>query len=309
MTPEQELFDLYPKVFDKICSYISRRFPGLASEAEDVAQDTVVNALEFLRKKKVFKPDDWNAWLRKVAGNRALDRLRRTELLLFEGLSRDDQKSPDPTDSSPSPGTAAEERERRGRQGKMLSDVLQEWCRNCEKSVTGLKHKECYERLLRGQKFEEIEKGMKDQRGMPVSRNTLYQWRNRAFEAIHERIRKADVNQSVFLTMLGRGSDVDGAGSKDQDRSAESPARQCRDADSSAPTNRPSPKQGVAMPEIRRFGDIVRWVIEEMGALCPSLERLKEYAKRPEAPEFSDILYHVEEAGCRHCRIELDLLR
>ena len=61
----------------------------------------------------------------------------------------------------------------------------------------------------------------------------------------------------------------------------------------------------MPMPELRTFGDVVRWVIDELGAMCPSPERLQAYRLNPDAPEFSDIRYHVQEATCRHCRAEL----
>lgn len=54
------------------------------------------------------------------------------------------------------------------------------------------------------------------------------------------------------------------------------------------------------------FGDVVRWVIEDLGAMCPSAERLAHYARTPEAPDVSDVRYHVVDAGCRLCRIELE---
>ena len=63
------------------------------------------------------------------------------------------------------------------------------------------------------------------------------------------------------------------------------------------------------MPTPKSFGDVVRFVIEELGAICPSPERLAAYAADPEASEFSDIRYHVREAGCRLCRAELEQLQ
>lgn len=60
------------------------------------------------------------------------------------------------------------------------------------------------------------------------------------------------------------------------------------------------------LPELHSFADVVRWVVEELGAMCPSAERLMAYRLRPEAPEYRDIHYHVEEAGCRLCRAELE---
>ena len=58
-------------------------------------------------------------------------------------------------------------------------------------------------------------------------------------------------------------------------------------------------------PELRSFGDVVRWVIDELGAMCPSPERLQAHRRTPEAPALRDVRYHVEEAGCRLCRVDL----
>ena len=63
------------------------------------------------------------------------------------------------------------------------------------------------------------------------------------------------------------------------------------------------------MPEFHSFGEVVRWVVEELGAMCPSPERLAAYARDPEASDSSDVRYHVEEAGCRLCQVELEQLR
>ncbi|MCR4415324.1 MAG: hypothetical protein NUV77_23170 [Thermoguttaceae bacterium] len=61
-----------------------------------------------------------------------------------------------------------------------------------------------------------------------------------------------------------------------------------------------------ATPEFRAFADVVHWVIDELGAMCPSAERLAAYRLHPDAPEYRDVRYHVEEAACRLCRAELE---
>lgn len=60
------------------------------------------------------------------------------------------------------------------------------------------------------------------------------------------------------------------------------------------------------LPEFDSFAAVVRWVIEELGALCPSAERLAAYRADPHQTEFHDVRYHVEEAGCPLCRAELE---
>lgn len=59
------------------------------------------------------------------------------------------------------------------------------------------------------------------------------------------------------------------------------------------------------VPQLQTFADVVRWVVEELGALCPSPQRLAAYLADPQAPEYRDVRYHVEEARCPLCRAEL----
>jgi hypothetical protein len=64
-----------------------------------------------------------------------------------------------------------------------------------------------------------------------------------------------------------------------------------------------------SLPELHSFADVIHWVIDELDAMCPSPERLAAYAAHPHDPQFSDVRFHVEEAGCRLCQAELDELR
>ncbi len=61
-------------------------------------------------------------------------------------------------------------------------------------------------------------------------------------------------------------------------------------------------------PQLYSFGDVVRWVIEELGALCPSEARLAAYHDNRQAAEYHDVRYHVEQARCPICRAELQML-
>jgi len=61
---------------------------------------------------------------------------------------------------------------------------------------------------------------------------------------------------------------------------------------------------GEPIPELHSFADVVRWVVEELGALCPSPQRLDAYHARPQAAEYRDVRYHLEEARCPICRAE-----
>jgi len=57
------------------------------------------------------------------------------------------------------------------------------------------------------------------------------------------------------------------------------------------------------------FGEVARRVIEELAAMCPSEERLAAYLRSGDKDEFSDVVYHVEEARCRFCLEAIDELR
>lgn len=59
-----------------ISSLVSRLGPGKVDLAEDVAQDAIVKALATWPYKGI--PDNPRAWLRRVAGNTAIDRIRRS---------------------------------------------------------------------------------------------------------------------------------------------------------------------------------------------------------------------------------------
>ncbi|MGQ9574612.1 MAG: hypothetical protein ACUVUC_04790 [Thermoguttaceae bacterium] len=58
------------------------------------------------------------------------------------------------------------------------------------------------------------------------------------------------------------------------------------------------------LPPLASFAEVAHWVIDELGALCPSPERLRAYYAHPQPGRDRDIRYHVEEAGCRICRAE-----
>ncbi|MGB9690186.1 hypothetical protein [Thermogutta sp.] len=62
-------------------------------------------------------------------------------------------------------------------------------------------------------------------------------------------------------------------------------------------------------PELKTLGDVVRWVIAELGAMCPSPERLAAYFANPDDASLRDVRYHVEEARCPICRAERETMQ
>lgn len=57
---------------------------------------------------------------------------------------------------------------------------------------------------------------------------------------------------------------------------------------------------------LKDFRDVVSWVVEELGALCPSQQRLLAWHKNPHDEQLRDVAYHVQEAKCPICQAELD---
>lgn len=57
----------------------------------------------------------------------------------------------------------------------------------------------------------------------------------------------------------------------------------------------------------KTMGQVLRWVVTETDAMCPSEERLRRFRADRDSAEFSDLRYHVLEAACPFCRAELQL--
>ena len=200
---EAEFAAVYREKYDLLCDYLERKFPRFDRAAcEDLAQLAATETLEQIRQSD-FRPEtDWWSWLRWLASKRALDYLRERERIAFERVAtaQGDSSRPgrEPADLPAAPSQVLAEAERRGRQMTMLSDILQEYCRECEARPERLKQKEIYERALRGQKPAEIAAAM----GM--ARGTVDVHLKRARDWVLQRARQADVHRSVFLTLHRR---------------------------------------------------------------------------------------------------------
>ncbi|ASV74374.1 hypothetical protein THTE_1772 [Thermogutta terrifontis] len=62
-------------------------------------------------------------------------------------------------------------------------------------------------------------------------------------------------------------------------------------------------------PELKTLGDVVRWVVAELGAMCPGPERLAAYFANPDDANLRDVRYHVEEVRCPICRTEREAIQ
>ncbi|MCR4415325.1 MAG: sigma-70 family RNA polymerase sigma factor [Thermoguttaceae bacterium] len=210
--PNQESFEAF---FDRhhaeLASYAKRKFPRLADEAEDLVQQAVAETLQRLRH-GAFRPEaGWQPWLRSLITHRAIDRLRQWERralarLAGQGTSRDAGDARGAAAGSLEvadceglgPPTQLAEAERRARQGLLLSQVLAEFCRWSERRPDRLALKEAYERSLRGQSAAQIAMAM------GLDRQRIDQLLHRARTWVLDRVREADVDRSVFLTLHRR---------------------------------------------------------------------------------------------------------
>ncbi len=264
---------------ERLERFLVSRFPRLRSSADDVIQDVL---LELLQSQETPKDaEDREQWFRFLCQRirwRAIDRLRQIERhALFslaqrgasDGGSSKRSDSDDPADGGAGPAVVALEAERRGRQVLLLSDVLREFTRWCESRTGGFRMKELYERRLRGQSPSTIMEAMQ------ISRAAYDQSLKRARTWILERVKQQDVHRSVFQTVLV--------------------GRQQEPIEVQVPF-------GAVTATFSSFDDVVAFAVEEMGALCPSPERLDAYLRTPDAAELADIRYHVEETGCRMCQ-------
>jgi len=68
-------------------------------------------------------------------------------------------------------------------------------------------------------------------------------------------------------------------------------------------------KREKKAPELETLGDVVRWVVAELGVLCPSPERLAAYFANPDDASLRDVRYHVEETHCPICRAEREMMQ
>jgi RNA polymerase sigma factor (sigma-70 family) len=274
--------------YERLRAYVARRFPRLADRADDLIQTALMELLEkekhnpagrlFADRSGGSALEDDELWRRRLMQRivgRALDALRRVEHVALSALAQDeegagDALSPRSDAAAVDPAVYAEEAERREEQVALLSDILREFVAWCEAPSRkgGTRMKELYERRVRGQEPGQIAAAM----GM--SRNAVDQTLKRAREWILDRIRQKDAHQSIFRTLL-RGSPL-------------------RPIDVSVPL------VGVRAV-FHSFEDVLRFVVDDIGALCPSAERMENYWRNPSEEQCADIRYHVQECRCRHC--------
>jgi DNA-directed RNA polymerase specialized sigma24 family protein len=239
---------------------------------EDVVQSVILEVLLKIDAGVPFVDTTLWQFLCWTLRNRVIDRQRRKELKLLQDFAgAQDDASVDlaariPA-TEPTPAAAALGSERLERKKKLLSDILEEYCRHCESQPRMTPGKEIFERMLRGESAEETAAAM----GM--KRNTIDKARRDARLRLRELMTRRDVHQSVFQTFYRREMDHPFQGRRQNSGVLATPA-----------------------------SELFRWIMDEAGALCPAEARLKEYLADPQSDLLHDVHYHVEEAGCPLCR-------
>lgn len=228
-------------------------------------------------------PRLWTALKRDV-----LDSLKRHELVSLESLAAghagDSSAGFQPPDLRGwSPASLAVEKERLERRERLLSDVLCDYVAECEQSGAW-NERELMERLLRGQSRKDAA------REMGISMNQLNVTmsphdKKRGRFRLQKLMQQKDVHRSVFATYFGGD------------------AGQKRD-------KRPLP-DGVVPYHQASVVELIGWLIDDVGAMCPSDERLIEFAATDvnalaaDPTAFRDVRYHVHEAKCVLCQVTL----
>jgi DNA-directed RNA polymerase specialized sigma24 family protein len=223
-------------------------------QCEDLVQFAFQQALIELKRNDFELKHTWRAWLQRVAINAALSHLRRVEELSLNALTAtsadDDSSEPRPQPiadrAALTPSQLLEVAERGERRRTLVSDLLRDYMKHVERYRMWVQA-EVFERSLRGQTAARIATEM------PLHPQRVYEQRARAFEWLRsqcdERDRRGSILASAFQPTQACGSEL------------QSPQRP------------------------RRMGDVIRWAVDTVGALCPSPERLA--ARGP------DVDYHL----------------
>jgi DNA-directed RNA polymerase specialized sigma24 family protein len=133
----------------------------------------------------------------------------------------------------------------------------------------------CESRRAGGQMKEVYERRLRGQEPSAIAQelrlpvNTVHQYLSRARAWLQEQVAQRDPRHSVFGPVLGQGNQTN------------------------------SPSKGASS-----FAEVLRLAVEEIGALCPSPERLQAHCQgKDQAP---DIDYHLKH--CRLCQVDRQAL-
>lgn len=269
-TPE-EAAALFTTERDHLLNVV-RRMSGVADLAwrEDVVQWVFLQALQKIEEGQPFLETSLWQYVCWRARNRIIDLRRQSEWTLMQDLARPEEGelAAQIAASEPTPLEEAVDQERRQRKQRLLSEILQEYSRQCQSQERMLSGKEVLERMLRGESAEQTAAAM----GM--ERNAVDKARRDARRRLRELLRKHDAHQTVFQTFYRREMAHPFQGRRKNSGQVEAPT----------------------------VGELFHFVLNQAGALCPEEQRLRGYLAQPEDAAFADIRYHVAQAGCPLCQ-------
>ncbi len=244
--------------------YLDQKFPSLRREDRNdiirfVLQKEVVERLQ--EDVDFSPPRDWHAWLVCIANHETINFIRAQKRRpSFQPLDFE------PMDSAATPSQILSAIAKPERRVRSLSEVLQEYCRQCEEDARP-KHqtkrweeREVFERSLRGQKNADIAGQMR------LDAQRAFDLLHDAREAIRRIIGAADAEGSLFGTAIFA---LRGNGRRGRGR---------------------SPKLD---PQTL---DLLRELLDETGAMCPSPEALEKFEECPDFVGAHAIAYHVRQA-------------
>lgn len=300
---------LYREYGKPLVGYLRCVFPSVRQvDLEDIVQFVFLkDVVERLQQAPDFEPrKDWLAWLRWKSTCRMRDFLRiRYEKAWIEAISKqpvadaDAPRPPEPADSIKTPSQLLMEKEKRDRRQILLGEMLATYCRQCEEDCQDLARKEpkdwkkavaarweereVFERSLRQQETRDIASAM------GIREQRVYELRVSVRRKLRAIVGEADPRGSLFGTAM--------FALRDDRRRGRHKA--------------PEREQQVL--------DLLRRIVDETGALCPSHEILEVCAASHGAASSHAAGYHVNEAiwhfdearqepGCPACRRHLDFL-
>ena len=163
----KELTEVYEDRRKELSDWLEHKFKSVPLPAEDLVDDAFIAAIRKVHADLLEPDNGWCAWLKTAAWHDALDlegsrwnHERVSFDAMVEAKGESSAAGHQRAVTAPTPATAAAEKERRGRQVKLLSDIFREFCRHCEMKPAMLKQKENLERFLRGQDNPKIAAAM-----------------------------------------------------------------------------------------------------------------------------------------------------
>lgn len=288
----QRLYDGIPRLLSEFAHDFSQLSPV---DREQCVEGAFADIVESYRADPA-RYSNWHGAFVTAARHDALDRVKRLRRR-STASEPDDAEAPartspprivtavplddiQPTGREPESWEQTLGNEKRQRRGLLLSDVLREFCRECEeRGHLGRRDRQIVERVIRSDWNDTVAARMfpdcRDRRG-PA--NSVNQIMHQTTKWLRKRVAQRDVRRSVAATFVG---EVEGR-------------------------PRLTPRQAL---------DLLWQAVVEFRGMCPSDERLGKFHRKPNATELSDVRYHVLDArgagetrGCASCQTRLERL-